>query len=85
MQGLLRLVTSHAFQTSGKYQAFSRTSFDINIYLRVLEMVFQGFHVAKILILFSLIYRIRKVSLQIADRRLVSTYTQASRFYEIAI
>ena len=57
VQGLLRLVTSHAFWTSGKYQAwkqawnddqFTEPFFDRNIYARVLEMVFQGVQVAKI-------------------------------------
>ena len=50
VQGLLRLVTSHAFPTSGKtsvktsvkWRSISQTFFDRNIYLRVLEMVFQG-------------------------------------------
>ena len=58
VQGLLRLVTSHAFWTSGKYQTWKqawskwrsiyRNFFDRNIYLRVLEMVFQGLQVANI-------------------------------------
>ena len=42
VQGLLRLVISHEMTIN------FRTFLDRNIYLRVLEMVFQGLQVAKI-------------------------------------